>query len=175
MSWALAVIAVIVLGYAVWVRRLASMDVSAAMFFTTAGLVAGPVLGVLDLNLHSEAIKLLAEVTLVLVLFSDASRISPGALRRGAAVPLRLLGVGLPLTIVAGTAVGILVFPHLTGLEALILAVMLACTDAALGQAVVTDERLPSRIRQGLRCRERAQRRVVRPDLPDRDRLRGGG
>lgn len=150
MSWALAVIALILVGYAVWVRRLSAVNVSAAMFFTTAGLLAGPVLGVLDLHLHGEAVKLLAETTLVLVLFSDASRISPGALRRGAAVPVRLLGIGLPLTIAAGAAVGVLVLPGVTGIEALILAVMLACTDAALGQAVVTDERLPSRIRQGL-------------------------
>lgn len=150
MSWALAVIAVILLGYAVWVRRLSAMNVSAAMFFTSAGLLAGPVLGVLDLHLHSEEVKLLAEITLVLVLFSDASRISPRALRRGAGLPVRLLGLGLPLTIVAGTAVGVLVLADLTVVEALILAVMLACTDAALGQAVVVDERLPTRIRQGL-------------------------
>ena len=147
MSWALAVIAVILLAYAVWVRPLSAVNVSAAMFFTTAGLVAGPLL---DLHLHGEAIKLLAEITLVLVLFADASRISPGALRRGKKIPLRLLGIGLPLTIAAGAVVGVLVLPGLTGVEALILAVMLACTDAALGQAVVVDERLPSGIRQGL-------------------------
>src|SRR5262245_2022390 len=147
MSWAVAVIAVVLLAYAVWVRRLSALNVSAAMFFTAAGLLAGPVLGVLDLHLHSEEIKLLVETTLVLVLFSDASRIAPAALRRGAAVPIRLLGIGLPLTIAVGTAVGVLVLPGLTGIEALILAVMLACTDAALGQAVVTDDRLPARIR----------------------------
>ena len=62
MNWALAVIALIVLAYAVWVRRLGAVNVSAAMFFTTAGLVAGPVLGVLDLHLRSEAIKLLAGI-----------------------------------------------------------------------------------------------------------------
>lgn len=150
MGWALTVIAVILLGYAVWVRPLASANVSAAMYFTTAGLLAGPVLGLLDLHLRGEEVKLLAEITLVLVLFSDASRISPTALRRGASVPIRLLGIGLPLTIAAGTALGVLVLPGLTVPEALILAVMLACTDAALGQAVVSDERIPSRVRQGL-------------------------
>ena len=150
MGWALAVTAMVLLAYAVWVRPLKSWNVSAAMFFTTCGLMAGPVLGILDLHLHSEEVKLLAEVTLVLVLFSDASRISPAALRRGASIPIRLLGIGLPLTVVAGTAIGFLTLPGLTFTEALILAVMLACTDAALGQAVVTDERLPSRIRQGL-------------------------
>ena len=63
-------------------------------------------LGLLDLRLESEQVKLLAEVTLTLVLFADASRISLRALRREFAVPLRLLGIGLPLTIVAGTLVG---------------------------------------------------------------------
>ena len=94
--------------------------------------------------------KLLAEATLTLVLFADASRISLRTLRQEYSVPLRLLGIGLPLTIVAGTLVGVPVFPQLSWPEALVLAVTLASTDAALGQAVVTDERLPSRIRQGL-------------------------
>jgi sodium/hydrogen antiporter len=65
-------------------------------------------------------------------------------------VPVRLLGVGLPLTIAAGTLVGVGVLPGVSLVEALVLSIMLACTDAALGQAVVTDERIPSRIRQGL-------------------------
>src|SRR4051812_37371375 len=62
------------------------------MFFTTAGLLVGPVLGLLDLEVHGEQVKLLAETTLTLVLFADASRISLRALRREFAVPLRLLG-----------------------------------------------------------------------------------
>ena len=92
----------------------------------------------------------MAEITLTLVLFADASRISLRALRREFAVPLRLLGIGLPLTIAAGTLVGALVIPGISVAEAFVLAVVLACTDAALGQAVVTDERIPSRVRQGL-------------------------
>jgi NhaP-type Na+/H+ or K+/H+ antiporter len=63
-------------------------------------------------------------------------------------VPLRLLLIGLPLTIAAGAAVGVTVLPGVSLVEALVLAVMIACTDAALGKAVVTDERIPSRIRQ---------------------------
>ena len=104
------------------------------MFFTSAGLLARPVLGLLDLSVGSEETKLIAEVTLTLVLFADASRISVRALRREYAVPLRLLGLGLPLTIAAGAAVGIAVLPGVSPIEALVLAVMLACTDAALGQ-----------------------------------------
>jgi NhaP-type Na+/H+ or K+/H+ antiporter len=127
------------------------LDVSAAMFFTATGLLAGPAFGVLDLHVGSEQVRLLADVTLTLVLFGDASRLSLGALRSGEyVVPLRLLGIGLPLTIAAGALAGAALLPSVGLPEALVLAVMLACTDAALGQAVVTDDRLPSRIRQGL-------------------------
>jgi NhaP-type Na+/H+ or K+/H+ antiporter len=150
MTWALATIAVILLVYAALSRRLELANVSGAMFFTTTGLLAGPVLGLLDVQIHSEQVKRLAEITLTLVLFADASRISLRTLRREYAVPLRLLAVGLPLTIVAGTLAGALVIPGISIAEAAVLAVVVACTDAALGQAVVTDERIPSRVRQGL-------------------------
>src|SRR3954464_14985014 len=131
-------------------RRLERLNVSGAMFFTTAGLLVGPVLGLLDLEGHGEEVKLLAEITLTLVLFADASRISLRALRREFAVPVRLLAIGLPLTIVAGAVIGAAVIPGISFAEALVLAIVLACTDAALGQAVVSDECVPSRIRQGL-------------------------
>jgi NhaP-type Na+/H+ or K+/H+ antiporter len=150
MTWALATIAVLLIGYATVSRRLDRLNVSVAMFFTTAGLLVGPVLGLLDLQVRGEQVKVLAEVTLTLVLFADASRISLPALRHEFAVPLRLLGIGLPLTIVAGALIGATVVPGVSLAEALVLAVVLACTDAALGQAVVSDERVPSRIRQGL-------------------------
>jgi len=150
MTWALATIAALLIGYATVSRRLERLNVSGAMLFTTAGLLVGPVLGLLDLQVRGEQVKLLAEITLTLVLFADASRISLPALRHEFAVPLRLLGIGLPLTIVAGALIGAAVIPGVSFAEALVLAIVLACTDAALGQAVVSDERVPSRIRQGL-------------------------
>jgi NhaP-type Na+/H+ or K+/H+ antiporter len=150
MTWALATIAVLLIGYATASRRLQLLNVSGAMFFTTAGLLVGPVLGLLDFEVESELVKRLAEITLTLVLFADAARISLPALRRELAVPLRLLGIGLPLTILVGAIAGAVVLPGVGLAEALVLAVVLACTDAALGQAVVSDERIPSRIRQGL-------------------------
>jgi len=149
-SWALATVAFLLLVFAAVSGRLERSLVTVAIFFTSAGLLAGPVLGLLDLELGSEPVKLLAEATLTLVLFADASRVSLPALRRELGVPVRLLGVGLPLTIAAGTLAGVAVLPGMSISEALVLAVMLACTDAALGQAVVTDRRIPSRIRQGL-------------------------
>ena len=87
---------------------------------------------------------------MTVVLFSDASRIDLAALRREYVVPLRLLAIGLPLTIVAGALAGIGVLGELAFIEVVLLSIVLAPTDAALGQAVVTDPRIPSRVRQGL-------------------------
>ena len=84
------------------------------------------------------------------MLFCDASRIDLGQLRREVGVPVRLLGIGLPLTIALGAVAAAAIFGELTVEEAVILAVVLAPTDAALGQAVVTEPRIPARIRQGL-------------------------
>ena len=84
------------------------------------------------------------------MLFTDAVRVNPGRLRRESAMPVRLLGVGLPLTIVAGTLAGLALLPQLDLWTAAALATILAPTDAALGLPVVSNKQLPSRIRQGL-------------------------
>ena len=107
-------------------------------------------LGEIDVEASSETVRTLAEATLALVLFCDASSIDLRELRREAGVPVRLLGIGLPLTIGLGAIAGALVLDQLTIQEAVILAVVLAPTDAALGQAVVTEPRVPGRVRQGL-------------------------
>jgi NhaP-type Na+/H+ or K+/H+ antiporter len=150
-TWALAAAAAIVLLHAGLSRALDRTWVSAPIFFLSAGVIVGSEgLGWIDLGPKSEQVRILAELTLTLVLFADASRINVSALRREYSVPSRLLGIGLPLTILAGWALGAGLFGALSLAEVLILAVILAPTDAALGQAVVTDPRLPSRIRQGL-------------------------
>jgi sodium/hydrogen antiporter len=151
MKWSLTVVALAVLVVATVSRRLSGTPVTAAMVFVVIGVLVGPaVADLVDPSASDETVRTLAEATLAVVLFSDASRIRLDTLRREYVVPLRLLGIGLPLTIALGAALGTLVFHQLTIAEALVLAVLLAPTDAALGQAVVTDPRLPSRIRQGL-------------------------
>ncbi len=151
MSWSLALVALAVLAVAAVSRRLSGTPVTAAMVFVGIGLLVGPeLLGDVDPSPTGELVRSLAEATLAEVLFADASRIRLDALRREYVVPLRLLGIGLPLTIALGALLAAVVFKQLTVAEALVLAVLLAPTDAALGQAVVTDPRLPSRIRQGL-------------------------
>jgi sodium/hydrogen antiporter len=150
-EWSLAIVALALLVVASVSGRVAGTPVTPAMLFVGIGLLVGPkVLDELDLASTSSTVQTLAEATLALVLFSDASRINLRELRRDANVPVRLLGIGLPLTILLGTLAAAAIFGQLSVEEALILAVVLAPTDAALGQAVVTEPRVPGRIRQGL-------------------------
>jgi NhaP-type Na+/H+ or K+/H+ antiporter len=147
----LAAVATLVLGYGLVSRRLSPTVVSAAMFFLAGGVLIGPsALDLVTLPETSTTIEMLAEITLALVLFADASRIRLHVLRRQTTIPSRLLGIGLPLTIVAGTLAALILLPQLLLAEAVVLAIILAPTDAALGQAVVSDTRLPSRVRQAL-------------------------
>jgi NhaP-type Na+/H+ or K+/H+ antiporter len=149
--WELATLALILLGFAAISGRIEGTSLTAPMVFTVVGIVVGArALGLVDLEQHGEEIKLLTEATLTVVLFSDASRIDLRTLRGEAGVPARLLGIGLPLTLLVGFVVALALFDGLAWAEALLLAVILAPTDAALGQAVVTLKRLPSRVRQSL-------------------------
>ena len=121
------------------------------MLLVAAGLACGPVgLDLLDISRDEEAVKLLFEVALVAVLFTDAAGVRWSVLRRDDALPLRLLGLGLPLTMVLGTVGAWLLLPGLTFWELALVAVILAPTDAALGQPAIADPRVPATVRQGL-------------------------
>jgi NhaP-type Na+/H+ or K+/H+ antiporter len=151
MHWQLATLAVILLGFAAISGRIEGTWITGPMVFTAAGLVVGvEALGLVDPAATGIEVKTLAEATLAVVLYSDASRIDLKALRRTLGIPARLLGVGLPLTILAGFVAGVALLGDLAWPEALVLAIILAPTDAALGQTVVTSPRLPVRIRQSL-------------------------
>ena len=151
MKWEIPILAAALLAVAGVSRRLTDTPFTPAMAFVLIGLLVGPfVLDEVSVSPASGTVRTLAEATLAVVLFADASRIKLRVLRREYAVPLRLLGIGLPLTIVIGALLAAAMFAHLNAGEAVVLAVLLAPTDAALGQAVVTEPRLPSRIRQGL-------------------------
>ena len=140
--------------------RLYGTPLTPAMVFVAVGLLAGPqVLEGIDLDCSSSTVRTLAEATLALVLFCDASRIDLGQLRRQVGVPLRLLGIGLPLTIALGAVAAAAIFGQLSVEEALILAIVLAPTDAALGQAVVTEPAHPQQDPPGPQRRERPERR----------------
>jgi sodium/hydrogen antiporter len=110
-SWSLAAVAGVVLAFIAletWRPRV----VPPAIAFTAAGLLVGTEgLGWIDVSADAGSLRVLAEATLALVLFSDASRIDLRALRDGYALPARLLGIVLPLSIVAGTVAAVLVLP----------------------------------------------------------------
>ena len=151
MEWSLPSVALALIAVAAVSKRLSGSPITPVILFVSIGILVGPeVLDAVDISSTSSTVRALAEATLALVLFSDASRIDFGKLRREISVPLRLLGIGLPLTIGLGALAAAVIFGQLTVWEAVIVGVVLAPTDAALGQAVVTDPRVPGRIRQGL-------------------------
>ena len=148
---ALAVIAAGVILFALASRRLETSLLTGPLIFAAFGLIIGSaVLGIADLGFEHGFVHGLAEVTLMLVLFSDAARIDLRAVRRDHDLPVRMLIVGIPLTIASGTLAGLVVPLGLGLWEAALLAAILAPTDAALGQSVVTSRAVPARVRQAL-------------------------
>src|SRR5215203_1621485 len=147
----LMVLAAVIFIFGLVSRRLEQTVLTAPIVFVVAGAILGPGgLGLLEFKLDDHTVLLLGEITLAIVLFTDAASIKLSALRQNEGLPLRLLGIGMPLTIVLGTIVAALVLTDLTIWEAAIVGTVLAPTDAALGQAVVSNLRVPLRIRQAL-------------------------
>lgn len=145
-----ALVAVVFL-YALVSRRLERTSITAPMVFVAAGVLLGPsVLGVAQFELESEAMRLGAEIALVLVLFTDATRVGIPVLVERPRLPARLLGMGMPLTIALGTIVAVSLLPGFSFWEAAIVGTVLAPTDAALGQAVVNNRQVPAAVRQAL-------------------------
>ncbi len=111
-----ASIGVVLLGflaYAFVSGRIAGTVLTAPMLFISFGLlVGGAGLGLVDVGMGHEVIHVVAELTLVLVLFTDASRIELYRLRGDHDLPIRMLVIGLPLVILAGTAASLVVFPE---------------------------------------------------------------
>ena len=132
-------------------NRLKSRGVTIAMAFTAYGILLGPlVLGFIHVDLSDRVIKAMASITLVLTLFTDAMRVDVDKLKFDYRMPVRMLGIGLPLTILLGVGVAVYLFPDLTLSEAALLAVILAPTDAALGQPVLNEQSVPPRVRRSL-------------------------
>ena len=145
----LAIVAALLFGYGMLSARLERFDVTAPIVFVLAGvlLTHGP-LTPLGITPSNGTVKVLAEATLVLVLFSDASRVGLRDLRADAGLCLRLLGIGLPLTIGLGALLALALFPGLTGWLALVIGAALAPTDAALGAGMMVNPAVPARIRR---------------------------
>ena len=146
-----AFVALVFAVYAVVARRLDRLSVTAPIVLVVAGAALGAgYLDVLPANVSTESIRLVTELTLALILFADASTVELRQAEGDIGVPLRLLGVGLPLTMALGAVAARVVFPSISWSEAALIAAILAPTDAALGIAVVTNPAVPLRIRRAL-------------------------
>lgn len=150
-AWTGAAVAAVTIGYALFSRRLASTPVSAPMVFTAFGVLIGPIgLDVLDLDHDAGPVLTLIEAALALLLFTDAMTVRRRDLRTGGYLPVRLLAIGLPLSIAAGWLLAWPLLPGLTLWEFALLSAVLAPTDAALGKTASSSPRVPGLVRHGL-------------------------
>jgi sodium/hydrogen antiporter len=131
--------------------RLERTILTAPIVFTVAGMLMFSALpSIQKAGFNARVFLALAEVGLVLLLFTDASQTKLAILRSVGSLPVRLLSTGMLLTIALGMLAALLVFPKLSIWEAGILAAILAPTDAGLGQVIVNSPRVPVRIREAL-------------------------
>ncbi|MFD9335806.1 cation:proton antiporter [Streptomyces sp. NPDC060028] len=150
-AWTVAAVAAVTAAYALGSRRLSSTPLSSAIVFVGCGVLLGPaVLDIVNLEQDASPIVALLEVTLTLVLFTDAMLVRRRDLRTGGFLPGRLLGIGLPLSIGAGWLLAWPLLPGLTMWELALVGAILAPTDAALGKTAMSHPRVPALVRHGL-------------------------
>lgn len=146
----LLLLAATLFGYGLLARKIDQADITAPMVFTLAGIVSGPLmLGWVDTQLSNPGIMLVAELTLAIVLFSDASRIRRRHLIQFERFPIRLLAIGLPLTILCGAVIAHWLL-GVSWLFAFILATILTPTDAALAQSVMDKKEIDRNLRRSI-------------------------
>jgi NhaP-type Na+/H+ or K+/H+ antiporter len=145
---ALAVVAVGAVVWGLFSARFERWNLTAPIAFLVLGfLAANPPIDLIDVHTSSETVRVVAEITLALVLFSDASRVNVRELQRDAAIPTRLLAIGLPLTIGLGVLAALVVFAGIDAWVAALIAAIVAPTDAALGAPIMENRRIPARVR----------------------------
>ena len=146
---ALITIALVIFGWAILSERLAAHELTGPLVFLAAGFfLANSSWGIVSVDVENSTVHHLAEITLGLLLFGDASKVRLAAARHDLPLTSRLLGIGLPLSILAGTALAVVLYPSLPIALAGLIGASLAPTDAALSASVISDERLPIRVRR---------------------------
>jgi NhaP-type Na+/H+ or K+/H+ antiporter len=141
--------ALLILGYGLFSKVAEKSIITAPMVFVIVGIISSNFMGdFLENGRLAPLVKIIAELTLILVLFIDASTINLKELIRDRKLPMRLLLIGLPITMVFGILLAIPLFPGIDIWILALMALILSPTDAALGQAVVTSKFVPEKIRQ---------------------------
>ncbi|MEP5419109.1 MAG: cation:proton antiporter, partial [Roseibium sp.] len=149
MTSGLLMLGLFTVAYTLLAKRLSDSILTAPMLFLAFGLLMVQA-GQFPLVEAEHLLHIVAELALIILLFLDAAQINLKGLRERHQWPLRMLVVGLPLSILFGTLAAALLLPSYPLIVAALIAALLAPTDAALGQAVVTNKAVPERVRRGL-------------------------
>ncbi len=161
-AFAIAAVLSTIVAWCVLAGRLQPTGLTAPIVFVAAGWLLTEGIGLLDLEVEPELVRLVAEVTLVWVLFADASRVRLDQFRRDLALYARLLGVGLPLTVALGAGAAMVVLGF-DPWAALLVGAALAPTDAALGAPVMANPRVPPKVRRALNVESGLNDGIVTP------------
>lgn len=165
-NMSIMIVTLVVLGYGYYSKYLANLNISGPMIFTSIGIFLSPVgFNLVELNLNAEIIKITAEIALIVILFSDASNLKLKKLKLEWKIPFRLLFIGLPITIVFASLMAKIIFPAEVTIYLVLMALLLAPTDAALGKAVVLDKRVPQKIRDSINIESGLNDGIVFPML----------
>ncbi len=145
------VLAVLVLGYALVSEQVNRSYVAPALIFLLLGMALGPFgLHLLDAGPGTEGYTVLAQLALTVILFNQAANLNFGRIRLHGTVALRLLIIGIPLTVTLGALTAAVLLPVLPWWEAVCLAAVVAPTEVALIEALLGDRRIPERVRHAL-------------------------
>jgi NhaP-type Na+/H+ or K+/H+ antiporter len=143
--------AMLLFGFGLFSQLTDRSPITAPMVFVAVGLIVGPLgFNWFTWKLDSELVQTIAELTLTLILFIDASTIDLRSLFGEFKIPLRLLFIGLPLTMILGILIAIPLFGTMGFWLLALMALILSPTDAALGQAVVSSKEVPQKIRDSI-------------------------
>ncbi len=137
--------------YSAAAGRIERTPINGALVFVAFGFACGPFgFGLISGERDVAGLRLIAELALALVLFSEATKADLKVIFRTLQMPRRLVFLALPLVILLGFVLGLVVLDGFSLLGLAILATILAPTDAALGKAVITNKQVPADIREGL-------------------------
>ncbi|WP_038175580.1 cation:proton antiporter [Vibrio pacinii] len=147
----MSLIAGIVFFYTLIAKRIENSGISGPIVYVIVGLLLGEYgFAIIGESLEMNQLRLFVDLTLALILFSDAAQSNLTVLKQKAMYPVRMLLLGLPGAIVLGTLFAVVLLDVLSLVEAAILATMLAATDAALGKAVISNPKVPAPVSEGL-------------------------
>jgi len=143
----ITVMAGLIVCYALVARRLTFANVTAPMLSVVAGLVF---FAASSVDINADFVHAMAEVTLVIILFHDASTVRFSQLRHDPGIALRLLAIGFPLALLVTCLVAGSLLPALGASGAWLIAAAITPTDAGLGAPTVLNPVVPVRVRRGL-------------------------